>query len=99
MCFSLNIPDDQLAGMAIAGMLPAIRQKLFGMEFDDLGQLSHRLSLMSNQAYGFKKDSGFVKYNDIAGIYNQVLERVDQGDEYDDEDEIAAAEIVGARSH
>jgi hypothetical protein len=54
---------------------------------------------MSNQAYGFKKDSGFVKYNDIAGIYNQFLERVDQGDEYDDEDEIAAAEIVGARSH
>jgi hypothetical protein len=25
MCFSLNIPDDQLASMAVAGMLPAIR--------------------------------------------------------------------------
>jgi hypothetical protein len=37
MCFSLNVPDDQLAGMAVAGMLPAIREKLFGMEFDDLG--------------------------------------------------------------
>jgi hypothetical protein len=48
MCFSLNLPDDQLAGMAIAGMLPAIREKLLGMEFDNLGQLSHRLSLMSN---------------------------------------------------
>jgi hypothetical protein len=94
MCFSLNIPDDQLAGMAVAGMLPAIREKLFGMEFDDLGQLSHRLSLMSNQAYGFKKDSRFVKHNDIADIYNQFLERADQGDEYDDEEEIAAAEIV-----
>jgi hypothetical protein len=94
MCFPLNIPDDQLAGMAIAGMLPAIREKLFGMEFDDLGQLSHRLSLMSNQAYGFKKDSRFVKHSDIADIYNQFLERVDQGEEYDDEEEIAAAEIV-----
>jgi hypothetical protein len=31
MCFFLNIPDDQLAGMAVAGMLPAIREKLFGM--------------------------------------------------------------------
>jgi hypothetical protein len=50
MCFSLNIPDDQLAGMAVGGMLPAIREKLFEMEFDDLDQLSHRLSLMSNQA-------------------------------------------------
>jgi hypothetical protein len=66
MCFSLNLPNDQLVGMAVAGMLPAIPKKLFGMEFDDLGQLSHRLSLMSNQAYGFKKDSRFVKHNDIA---------------------------------
>jgi hypothetical protein len=94
MCFSLNIPDDQLAGMAVAGMLPAIREKLFGMEFNGLGQLSHRLSLMSNQAYGFKKDSIFVKHNDIAEVYNQFLEREDQGDEYDEEEEIAATEIV-----
>jgi hypothetical protein len=75
-------------------MLPAIREKLFRMEFDDLGQLSRRLSLMSNQAYGFKKDSRFVKNNDIGDIYNPFLERADQGSEYDDEEEIAAAEIV-----
>jgi hypothetical protein len=67
--------------MAVAGMLLAIREKLLGMEFDDLGQLSHRLSLMSNQAYCFKKDSRFVKHNDIADIYNQFLERADQGEE------------------
>jgi hypothetical protein len=91
MCFSLNILDDQLAGMAVAGVLPAIRVKLFGMEFDDLGQLSHRLSLMSNQAYGFKKDSRFVKHNDIVDIYNQFLEKADQGSEYDDEEEVVAA--------
>jgi hypothetical protein len=42
MCFSLNLPDDQFADMAVAGMLPAIREKIFGMEFDNLGQLSHR---------------------------------------------------------
>jgi hypothetical protein len=94
MCLSLNIPDDQLAGMAVAGMLPAIREKLFGMVFDDLVQLSHRLSLMSNQAYGFKKDSRFVKHSDLADIYNQFLERADQGEEYDDAEEIAATEIV-----
>jgi hypothetical protein len=35
MCFSLTLPDDQLADMAVAGMLPAIREKLFGMEFDN----------------------------------------------------------------
>jgi hypothetical protein len=79
--------------MAVAGMLPAIWEKLFGMEFDNLGQLSHRFSLMSNQAYGFKKHSRFAKHNDIAGIYNQFLETVDQGEEVDDE-EIAAAKMV-----
>src|SRR6187551_1347844 len=94
MCFSLNIPDDQLAGMAVAGMLPAIREKLFGMEFDDLGQLSVRLSLMNNQAYGFKKDGRFAKHNDVAEIYNQFLERADQEDEYEDNEEVAATEIV-----
>jgi hypothetical protein len=91
MCFSLNLPDDQLADMAVAGMLPAIQQKIFGMEFDNLGQLSHRLSLMSNQA---KKDSRFAKHDDIADIYNQFLERADQGEEVDDDEEIATAEMV-----
>jgi hypothetical protein len=54
--------------MAVVGMLLAIRDKLFGIEFDNLGQLSQRLSLMSNQAYRFKKESGFAKHNDIADI-------------------------------
>jgi hypothetical protein len=94
MCFSLNFPDDQLTDMAVAGMLPTIREKLFGMEFDNLGQLSQRLSLMSNQAYEFKKDSMFAKHNDIVDIYNQFLERADQVEEFDDDEEIAAAEIM-----
>jgi hypothetical protein len=49
---------------------------------------------MSNQAYGFKKDSRFAKHNDIVDIYNQFLERADQGEEFDDDEEIAAAEIM-----
>jgi hypothetical protein len=94
MCFSLSLPDDQLTDMAVAGFLPAIREKLFGMEFENLGQLSQRLSLMSNQAYGFKKDSRFAKHNDIADIYNQFLEKADQVEEFDDDEEVAAAEIM-----
>jgi hypothetical protein len=78
MCFSLSLPDDQLADMAAAGMLPAIREKLFGMELDNLGQLSQKLSLMSNQAYGFKKDTRFAKHHDIANIYKQFLVKADQ---------------------
>jgi hypothetical protein len=48
----------------------------------------------SNQAYGFKKDFRFTKHSDIADIYNQFLERAEQGEEFDDKEEIAAAEIV-----
>jgi hypothetical protein len=94
MCFSLTLPDDQLADMAVAGMLPAIREKLFGKEFDNLGQLSQKLLLMSNQASGFKKDSRFAKHHDIANIYNQFLEKADQVEEIDDDEEVSAAEIM-----
>jgi hypothetical protein len=94
MCFSLTLPDDQLADMAVAGMLPAVREKLFGIEFDNLGQLSQKLSLMSNQAYGFKKDTRFSKHHDIANIYNQFLEKADQVEDSDDDEEVAAAEIM-----
>jgi hypothetical protein len=83
--------------MVVAGMLPAIREKLFGMEFDNLGQLSQRLSLMSNQAYGFKKDSRFAKDHDIADIYNQFHEKADQVEEFDDDEEVTAAEIMWGR--
>jgi hypothetical protein len=94
MCFSLNLPDDQLADMAVAGMLPAVREKLFGMEFENLGQLSQKLSLMSNQAYGFKKDAKFGKQHDVADVYNQFLDKADLFEDSDDELDVAAAEIM-----
>jgi hypothetical protein len=94
MCFSLNLPDDQLADMAVAGMLSAVREKLFGMEFDNLGQLSQKLSLMSNQAYDFKKDARFGKQHDVADIYNQFLDKADLVEDSDDEQDVAATEIM-----
>jgi hypothetical protein len=94
MCFSLNLPDDQLADMAVAGMLPAVCEKLFGMGFDNLGQLSQKLSLMSNQAYSFKKDARFSKQHDVADIYNQFLEKANQMEDSDDDQDVAAAEIM-----
>jgi hypothetical protein len=41
-----------------------------------------------------RKDSRFAKHNDIADIYNQFLERADQGEDVDDDEEIAAVEMV-----
>jgi hypothetical protein len=49
---------------------------------------------MSNQAYGFKKDTRFAKHHDIADIYNQFLEKADQVEDSDDGEEVAAAEIM-----
>jgi hypothetical protein len=49
---------------------------------------------MSNQAYGFKKDTRFAKHHDIADIYNQLLEKADQVEDFDDDEEVAAAEIM-----
>jgi hypothetical protein len=64
------------------------------MEFDNLGQLSQKLSLMSNQAYDFKKDARFGKQHDVAEIYNQFLDKADLLEDSDDEQDVAAAEIM-----
>ena len=37
LCFSLSLADDQLAALAIQGMLPMWKEKLLGQEFDNLG--------------------------------------------------------------
>jgi hypothetical protein len=49
---------------------------------------------MSNQAYGFKKDTRFNKQHDIADVYNQFLEKADQIEDSDDDQEIPVAEIM-----
>jgi hypothetical protein len=95
LCYALNLPDDQLPGMAISGMQPAVREKLFGMEFEDLGQLSQRLALMNTQAQGFRRESRFQqKNNAVVDIYQAFL---DEAGEYEDEDEVAAAELTWAK--
>jgi hypothetical protein len=40
LCFSLNLMDDQLAALAVQGILSVWREKLLGQEFDNLGQLA-----------------------------------------------------------
>ena len=91
LCYSLNLSDDQLPGMAISGMQPIVREKLFGMEFEDHGQLSHRLAMMSNQAQGFRRDNRFQKSTAAIEMYQKFLEAAE---EFEDEEEVATAELV-----
>ena len=49
LCFSLNLVDDQLATLAIQGMLPMWKEKLLRQEFDTLGQLAQRVAALNSQ--------------------------------------------------
>ena len=40
LCFSMNLTDDQLAALAVQGMLTTWRETLLGQEFDNFGQLA-----------------------------------------------------------
>ena len=90
LCFSLNLTDDQLAALAIQGMLPTWREKLLGQEFDNLGQLAQRVAALNSQFHNMRRDTQFQKSAAIAENYNPYL--VDNGDEDDEEEKIAAAE-------
>jgi len=43
-CYSLNLSEGQLAKLALQGMLPAIKEKFKGQEFENLSHLIQRVS-------------------------------------------------------
>jgi len=45
----LNLTDDQLAALAVQGMLSTWREKLLGQEFNNLGQLAQRVAALNSQ--------------------------------------------------
>ena len=49
LCFSLNLADDQLAALAVQGMLPTWRENLLGQEFDNFGQLAQQGVALNSQ--------------------------------------------------
>ena len=79
LCFSLNLTDDQLAALAIQGMLPTWREKLLGQEFDNLDQLAQRVAALNSQFQNIRRDIRFQKDAVIAEAYNPYL--VDEDDE------------------
>ena len=83
----MNLTDDQLAALAVQGMLPTQREKLFGQEFDNLGQLAQLVAALNSQFQNMRRDTRFQKNATIAEAYNPYL--VDDDNE---EEEIAVAE-------
>ena len=66
----MNLTDDQLATLAVQGMLPTWREKLLGQEFDNLGQLAQRVTALNSQFHNMRKDTRFQKNTAIAEAYN-----------------------------
>ena len=48
LCFSLSLADDQLAALAVQGMLLMWKEKLLGQEFDNLGHLAQRVAALNS---------------------------------------------------
>ena len=88
LCFSLNLADDQLAALAVQGMLPMWKEKLLGQEFDNLGQLAQRVAELNSQFQSMRRDTWFQKSTTVAKAYDPYS--VDDGYE-DKEEEVAAA--------
>ena len=86
----MNLTDDQLAALAVQGMLRTWREKLFGQEFDNLGQLAQRVAALNSQFQNMRRDTRFQKNAAIAEAYNPYL-AYDDGED-DEEEEIAVAE-------
>ena len=70
MCFSLNLVDDQLAALAVQGMLPMWKEKLLGQEFDNLGQLAQRVAALNSQFQSMRRDTQFQKSTSVAEAYD-----------------------------
>ena len=43
-CFSLVLPDQQLAEVAFQGLLPYIKEKYTSKEFCSISQMAHRMT-------------------------------------------------------
>ena len=80
--------DDQLAALAIQGMLPIWKEKLLGQEFDNLGQLAQRVIVLNSQFQSMRRDTQFQRSTTVAEAYDPYS--VD--DDYEDEEDVAAAE-------
>ena len=67
-----------------------MEKKLLGEEFDNLGQLAQRVAVLNSQFQSMHRDTRFQKSTTVAEAYNPYS--VDDGNEYDEEEEIAVAE-------
>ena len=55
-CYSLNLSDGQLAGLALQGKPPLITEKFEGQDFENLAHLVQRVSAFESQHWTLRKE-------------------------------------------
>ena len=65
-------------------MLPAVKEKLLGQQFEDLGQLAQRVGMIGSQFQNMRREPRFQKDNAFANMYQQFLADAVE-DDYEDE--------------
>lgn len=96
LCFSVNLPDDQLAAIAIAGMLPTLREKLLGTTFEDLSHLARIVAELGTRYQSLRRDTRFQKGSTYVDTSNPFIGYSDEAMYDDDEDEDFSDEIAAA---
>jgi hypothetical protein len=81
--------DDQLFTLAVQGMLLTWREKLLGQEFDNLGQVVQRITMLNRQMQSMRRDTQFQKGAMTIKTYSPYMAEEDYEE---DEEEVAAAE-------
>lgn len=82
-CYSLNLSNGQLADLAFQGMLPAIKEKLAGQEFENLSQLVQRVSSFESHFQNLRKEK-----------YQKGVANIETYDMYSDEEDEIEVDIV-----
>jgi hypothetical protein len=73
MYFTLTLSDDQLAALAVQGMLSYLKDKLIGQHFDNLGFLTQKLQLCLNSGNINATIPSIRKLQQVADFYDFVL--------------------------
>lgn len=57
LCFSLTLPDNQVAALAVRGLMPPLKEKLAGGDYESLSQLAQKVAVLDNQLQGGPRDN------------------------------------------
>ena len=80
----MNLLDDRWTALPVTGMLPTLREKLAGHEFDNLSQLAQKVSSLNSWIQSVRRQNRFQSSAKVVNLY--------ESEEDTSDEEVAAAE-------